>query len=149
MAQSEAVRELPVSTMNERTLILAILDIRSSYLEDRREPAERETPDTVQWWVGPDLTWKIRTFGIDHDLHLHQVRGGDADFFLEHTRKDFDGLIRAIYKLEFKDYTDEAERDRVLVEAGLHAGLEVAEPHGFAFWNPDYGVYKTKSYPES
>jgi hypothetical protein len=134
--------------MNQRTLLLAILDIRSSHLEGRREPAEREAPDTVQWWVGPDLTWKIRTFAIDHDLHLHQVRGGDADFFLENTRRDYDGLIRTLYKLEFADYTDEAERDRVLREAGLRAGLEVAEAHGFAFWNPDQGVYKTKSYPE-
>jgi len=134
--------------MNERTLVLAILEIRSSHLEGRQEPAERETPDTVQWWVGPDLAWKIRTFGIDHDLHLHQIRGGDADFFLERTRRDYEGLIRAAFKFEFADYTDAEARDRILVEAGLHPGLEIAEEHGFAFWNPDYGVYKTKSYPE-
>ena len=133
---------------NERTLVLAILDVRSSHLENRREPAERETPDTVQWWIGPEETWKIRTFGIDHDLHLHHVRGGDADYFAKHTLKEFGGLVRAVYRLEFADYTDEAERDRVLREAGLRAGLEMAQEHGFAFWNPDQGAYKTKSYPD-
>jgi hypothetical protein len=142
------VRELRVPPINQRTLAFAILDVRSSHIERRQELAERETPDTVQWWVGPDLTWKIRTFAIDHDLHLHQVRGGDADFFLENTRREYDGLIRTLYKLEFEDYTDEAARDRVLREAGLRAGLEIAEEHGFAFWNPDQGVYRTKSYPE-
>jgi len=135
--------------MNQRTLVLAILDVRSSYLEGRQEPAERETPDTVQWWIAPDLTWRIKTFGIDHDLHLHHVRGGDADYYMEHTRADYDGLIRALYKLDFEDYLDEAARNRVLHDAGLHGGLEIAAEHGFAFWNPDRAVYKTKSYPEN
>jgi hypothetical protein len=134
--------------MNRRTLIVAILDVRSSHLEGRREPAERKTPDTVQWWVGPDLTWKIRTFAIDHDLHLHNVRGGDADYFMGHTQREFDGLIRGIYKLDFVDYTDEAARKKVLREAGLRPDLEIADEHGFAFWNPDRGTYKTKSYPD-
>ena len=141
------VREYP--SMNRRTLVVAILDFRSSYIEKRREPAERAAPDTEQWWIGPDLTWKIRTFGIDRDLHLYRVRGGDAEYFMEHTRRDFNGLIRAMVLLDFEDYTDEAARDRVLASAGLRPGLEVADEHGFAFWNPDGGVYKTKSWPES
>ena len=135
--------------MNRRTLVLAILDVRSSYLEGRQEPAARETPDTVQWWIAPELTWRIKTFGIDHDLHLHHVRGGDADYYMEHTQADYNGLIRAMYKLDFEDYLDETARNRVLRDAGLHAGLEIAAEHGFAFWNPDRAVYKTKSYPES
>ena len=134
--------------MNRRTLIVAILEVRSSYIEDRQEPAERETPDTVQWWVAPDLTWRIRTFAIDHDLHLHHVNGGDPDVYMEHTREDFDGLVRAMHRFDFENYEDAAEVGRTLSEAGLRPDLEIADQHGFAFWNPDQGVYKTRSYPE-
>lgn len=135
--------------MNRRTLVLAILDVRSSYLQDRQEPAERETPDTVQWWVGPGQTWRIRTFGIDHDLHLHRVTGGDAQSYVDYTRDDYNGMIRALFTLEFSDYRDPGVVESVLREAGLRPDLEVSEQHGFAFWNPDQGNYKTQSYPES
>jgi len=135
--------------MNRRTLVLAILDVRSSYLQDRQEPAEREAPDTVQWWVGPEQTWRIRTFGIDHDLHLHHVSGGDPASYVQYTRDDYEGLIRSLHTLEFSDYTDPAVVDSVLREAGLRPDLEISEQHGFAFWNPDRGIYKTQSYPES
>jgi hypothetical protein len=134
--------------MNQRTLVLAILDIRSSYLEDRQELAERETPDTVQWWIAPDQTWRIRTFGIDHDLHLHHVRGGDAEYYAEHTRRDYGDLIRAMYTLDFPDYQDAAAVGDVLRQAGLRPDLEISDQHGFAFWNPDRGIYRTQSYPE-
>jgi hypothetical protein len=134
--------------MNRRTLIVAILDIQSSYIEDRQEPAEGGAADTVQWWIAPGLTWRIRTFAIDHDLHLHHVSGGDAETYMEHTREDFDGLVRAMHRLDFDDYTDAAEVARVLTEAGLRPDLEIADEHGFAFWNPDRAIYKTKSYPE-
>jgi hypothetical protein len=33
-------------------------------------------------------------------------------------------------------------------EAGLRPNIEIADEHGFAFWNPDRGIYKTKSYPD-
>jgi len=135
--------------MNRRTLVLAILDVRSSYLQDRQEPAERETPDTVQWWVGPDQTWRIRTFGIDHDLHLHHVSGGDPDSYVQYTRDDYDGMIRSLFTLEFSDYTNSEIVESVLRQAGLRPDLEISEQHGFAFWNPDQGIYKTQSYPES
>lgn len=134
--------------MNHRTLILAILDVRSSYVQERQEPADRDTPDTVQWWIGPDQTWRIKTFGIDHDLHLHHVTGGDPEYYIEHTRKDYDGLIRELYTLEFSDFRDSAVVEGVLRDAGLRPDLEVSEQHGFAFWNPDQGIYKTQSYPE-
>ncbi|HZU24270.1 MAG TPA: hypothetical protein VFA04_02040 [Bryobacteraceae bacterium] len=134
--------------MNHRTLVLAILDVRSSYLQERQEPAERETPDTVQWWVGPDATWLIKTFGIDHDLHLHHVTGGDAESYAEHTRQDYGDKIRAMYTLDFPDYQDADAVAEVLRQAGLRPDLEISEQHGFAFWNPDRGIYRTQSYPE-
>jgi hypothetical protein len=132
--------------MNRRTLILAILDIRSSYLQDRQEPAERHTPDTVQWWLAEQGSWRIQTFGIDHDIHLHHVTGGDAEYFAERTRRNYAEVLRELYTLEFEDYTNEAEVRRVLTEAGLRPDLEISD-HGFAFWNPDQGRYRTQSYP--
>jgi len=134
--------------MNRRTLVLAILDVRSSYIQQRQEPADRETPDTVQWWIGPDATWLIKTFGIDHDLHLHHVSGGDAASYAEHTRSDYGHAIRALYTLDFADYQDTAAVGEALRAEGLRPELEVSEQHGFAFWNPDGEGYRTLSYPE-
>lgn len=133
--------------MNRRTLILAILDIRSSYREKRAEHADRETPDTVQWWMSDNGSWRIQTFGIDHDIHLHRITGGDTEYFIENTRKHFGDVIRELHTLEFSDYTDPEVVKTVLQGAGLRPELEISD-HGFAFWNPDQGHYRTQSYPE-
>ena len=54
-------------------LVLAILSIQSSYLEDKEIPAER-IPDTVQFWYSPGITWRVKTYAIDHDIHIGSVR---------------------------------------------------------------------------
>src|SRR5207245_4972487 len=56
----------------QRTLVLAVLSVQSSYRNNTEKPAS-DVCDTVQWWITPDNTWRIKTFALDHDIHVHEV----------------------------------------------------------------------------
>ena len=57
---------------NAFTLILAVLTVESSYLQEVERPT-KNVPDTVQFWFTPDSQWRIKTFAIDHDIHVHRI----------------------------------------------------------------------------
>jgi len=63
---------LPLQMTAPSTLILGILNIESSYLDNLERPAGA-VPDTVQFWFAPDSQWRTKTYAIDHDIHIHQV----------------------------------------------------------------------------
>ncbi|RYD21761.1 MAG: hypothetical protein EOP88_10295 [Verrucomicrobiaceae bacterium] len=134
------------------TLILAILNIESSYLDNLERPAAT-APDTVQFWFAPDdKQWRIKTHAIDHDLHIHQVESGnDGEPFDPGTACDiisdsYDDVISDFLMLEFPDPTDTAATTEILRESQL-TGTLVAAPEGCYFYNPDGGTYRTQSDP--
>jgi hypothetical protein len=57
------------------TLVLAILSIQSSYARDVEQSLDTpdDVPDTLQWWVSPQGSWRIKTYALDHDIHTHDV----------------------------------------------------------------------------
>ena len=57
---------------NAFTLVLAILTVESSYVQEIERPATR-VPDTVQFWFAPESDWRIKTFAIDHDIHAYRI----------------------------------------------------------------------------
>jgi hypothetical protein len=132
------------------TLVLAILSIQSSYARDVERSLDRpdDVPDTLQWWVSPQGSWRIKTYALDHDIHTHDV-GSHADLVrLAQTNnlKHYGNVIRAQHILEFSDCSDQAEVEKTFGNLGLVPRLEVAMGR-FAFSKPDDAKYWTQSAP--
>lgn len=147
MAKREA-RELD----NAGWLVVAILASESSYLNNTEELA-RAVPDTVQFWLGQDSTWRIRTYATDHDIHIYSMDGLPGENpedrtrpYVEHIEKHYGDIYNSLFALPFHDYTDTKQNEKVLTRAGLDGQLEVASA-GFAFYNPDREKYRTQSTP--
>jgi hypothetical protein len=123
-------------------LIVGILNIRSSYVQNRDTPAGNEAPDTVQWWLEPGQAWRIRTFAADHDIHVDWVGDGQPQDLIHYIEDHYDGLLERLEVVDIPNMHDGPQTARVLRRAGLEPNLEVASD-GFAYWNPDGGVYHT------
>lgn len=137
--------------MNEFILVIAVLLTESSYALDIEQPATA-VPDTAQFWFGAETAWRIRTYAVDHDIHVYSVGRRDDKSSLTpgeaemHLRKHYADVLAGVHVLTFKDPGNVLEVLRVLSAHGLHGKLEVA-PAGFAFYNPDASKYKTQSQP--
>jgi len=119
------------------TLVLAVLNVKSSYLRDVEKSLEGEDdiPDTLQWWIGPENAWRIKTFALDHDIHVYSVGPGSAELVeltQENNAKHYGEVIACQHILAFKDCEDAKEVRRVFKKTGLSPRLEVATGR-FAF----------------
>lgn len=134
------------------TLILAVLNVKSSYLQEIEQPLDDATdvPDTLQWWIGADCAWRIKTFAIDHDIHTHSIeKGGQevVELAQANNRKHYGDVIEVQHVVEFQNCTNAKEVQQAFRRIGLAPRLEVAEGR-FAFWKPDEEQYRTKSQPK-
>lgn len=138
--------------MHEFVLILALLTTESSYKSEVERPAIA-VADTAQFWFGSQSPWRIRTYAIDHDIHIYSVgsRTDSTEFTQEeamaHLAKHYNEIVKRQYVLKFQNPADPVEVKQVLEQNGLLGTLEVA-PAGFAFYNPDRQKYKTQSTPK-
>jgi hypothetical protein len=132
------------------TLLMAILTTKSSYIQEIEEPVDgpSDVPDTLQWWIAPEVTWRIRTYALDHDIHTHEIRGlADAlRVARANNEKNYGDVISVQHQFDFADCTDKSETDAALAAAGLEQRLEIAADR-FAFWKPDDATYRTQSAP--
>lgn len=133
------------------TLVLAILIVKSSYLREVEEPLadDDDIPDTVQWWIAAEGACRIKTFALDHDIHVHSVGEGNAklvEVAQANNAKHYGDVIAVQHVLVFKNCEDTTEVQKVFKKTGLPPRLEVASGR-FAFWKPDDAKYKTQSEP--
>lgn len=131
------------------TLVLTLLTIESSYATETERPA-RSVPDTVQFWYAPDMRWRIKTFAIDHDIHVHSF-GAPGDSFgiesaIKSTNKNYGDVIARTVVLEFSDPSDTSSVASILAQAGLTGSLELVDTD-YAFYNPDRGDYSSQTEP--
>jgi hypothetical protein len=137
--------------MPEFVLVLAMLSTESSYASEIERPATA-CADTAQFWFGSSGAWRVRTYAIDHDIHIYQVgtSGAVPDFHREageaHIKKHYSDVLAKLVVLRFKEPTNKVEVAQVLASQGLSGTLEVSSA-GFAFYKPDRGEYRTKSEP--
>jgi hypothetical protein len=135
------------------TLIIGILTIESSYAQNTERPS-RGVPDTLQFWIGSDSAWRIRTYATDHDIHPHslgdlgKLKDRPTEFARDHIKKHYGDVLASTVVLEFPDITDTNAVRKVLTDQKLKGSLEVAKKSGFAFWNPDDGHYKSQTTPK-
>jgi hypothetical protein len=138
--------------MLECILVLAVLTTESSYASEIERPATA-VADTVQFWFGSSGAWRVRTYAIDHDIHVYQVGASGASPTFQpqsaeaHIKKHYSDVLAKLVVLRFKEPNDKAEVEQILAVQGLSGTLEVA-PAGFAFYNPDSVQYETKSEPK-
>lgn len=134
------------------TLVLAILNVKSSYANNTEFPLDDDddVPDTLQWWITADRAFRIKTFAVDHDIHTHEIGGGGqsmVDLALANNSKHYGDVISCQHILALEDCGDQQAVANALRDVGLAASLEVA-PGRFAFWNPDGAEYRSQSHPQ-
>ena len=129
------------------TLIIGRLTVQSSYIKNVERPATTGF-DTIQILITPERDWRIKTYAIDQDIHVHEIAPSleNADYWLQHIQKHYGDVLDATHIIEIPNIRDDLLVACKLGEAGLNPTLEVSEL-GFAFWNPDDKEYKTRSHP--
>ena len=121
------------------TLLLVYkLAIQSSYADNVEGEADDTHFDTVQWHVTADRAWRIRTFAVDDDVHLHEVAGPvDPAALRESTRRNYEDVVAEAFEVTLPDLHD---ADAVAAAMAPHGGAEALEVDRnggrFAFWNP-------------
>jgi hypothetical protein len=133
------------------TLLVAVLTIQSSYLKNFERPVSDgvQTPDTVQWWIAPTGTWRIKTFAIDHDIHTYRIGATDPNFenvAQANTLKHYGDVIFKMQSFEFADCAVGERESKAFTDAGFKPNFQM-ESERYLFWNPDGGSYKTISEP--
>src|SRR5690242_14872900 len=116
------------------SLLVARLTVASSYVRNVERPAGAAF-DTIQYYLpdaGPAV-FRIRTFAVDHDIHVHRV--GASGSTIASLRAHLDRTSAGILgRVDLVPLPHVETRD--LAAAGIRAGeLEVAADLGFAFWN--------------
>lgn len=132
-----------------RTLIVGQLAVQSSYSRNEEVPATADRFDTIQWWLGPDAAWRIRTCAMDLDIHLHRLDPTEdlADLAIHSTKTNYADVLQRLVRVELNDYRDhEQVEDNLRVALGA-AGLEHAVDLDLGFWNPAGLRYSTQSRP--
>jgi hypothetical protein len=133
-------------------LLLAVLTIKSSYSRNIETPLERayDVPDTVQWWFGDGGCYRIRTYAIDHDIHVFEIEDSPKttiEFARTNNLKHYGDLIRVWHEIRIANWTDGSELEAAFARIGLASRIEI-NPRQFVFWKPDDAEYATKSTPK-
>ena len=131
-------------------LIFFKLKVKSSYNQNVELPAENGF-DTLQFYVHDQSIWRIKTFAIDHDIHIHKINLGDrkvddvVNFLMMSTKNHYGDVIENILTMHLTGPTDQKTAKAFLTENNLNPHLESTDE--FAFWNPDSESYQTQSKP--
>ena len=70
-------------------LVLFLLSIKSSYVNDDESEATDEQFDTIQFVQTDKGTWRIKTFAVDEDVHLWSIEAADDMTFDQFLTKYF------------------------------------------------------------
>ena len=131
-------------------LVVGQLKTKGSYAKDLEYPAD-EAFDTCQFFFDEASFWRVRTFAVDHDIHVHAIDGdgdlaGKERFARDHLEQAYGDVLARIITLDVSMATPALGLTSQLALHGL-AGHVVQAPPGFAFWNPDDADYRTQSEP--
>jgi hypothetical protein len=132
----------------ETTLVIFVLSIQSSYLNNSELRATNGKADTVQFLVSPDAAWRIKTFAVDEDVHVYSLGASKQDTVAvvsASTERTYGDVVARRYIVS--SAIGIAGLRSELKRFGLGESMEVSEL-GFAFSVPEGSHYKTKSTPE-
>lgn len=134
--------------MENIILIIFMLNIESSYLKN----IEQETSsaaDTIQFILINGEAWRIKTYSMDHGVHVWNLGSMEEAKFIEtattNTKKHYGDVMSQKLVIQTKAGFDGLREE--LQDSGLEDNLEIPESKSFAFWVSKLGTYKTKSTP--
>jgi hypothetical protein len=98
----------------------------------------------VQWWVNNNQTWRIRTFDINSDIHVHEIKQAmTIDSIDELMKKRYSDILVGRY-----DFISISLHDNEIIINKMKSGsLETSSKNSFSFWNHDDRAYCTKTNP--
>jgi len=136
---------------SDGVLFVTVLSVSGSYANnvEYAVSGSSHVPDTVQWWISPEGIWRIRTFGVDHDIHVYKVEGDLKDpleFAKANTLKHFDDVVASQNLLTIEGEADSEMIAGRFADEGLAPYFDVA-PAGFIFWRPDAVHYFSQTVP--
>lgn len=121
------------------TLVIFFLSVQSSYSENSEAAATEETFDTVQFFAASGMSWRIKTYAQDQDVHVWSLGSNVADLVAlarSNTEKHYGDVLTEGYIIETNKGVDGVRRE--LRKRGLAPNLELT-PAGAAFWCGEAG----------
>lgn len=130
------------------TLIIFILSITSSYSDNIELPAD-EYFDVIEFWITDSSAYRIKTFSIDLDIHVHSLKVDNQKEGIkvaeQTTPNSYGDIIKKEIKIELNGNETDKQLKEILKDNGLCGDFEIKD---FVFWNPDLREYRTKTNPE-
>lgn len=128
------------------TLIIFILTVASSY-SDGNEELSTDRFDVIEWWITSDSAYRLKTFALDNDIHVHRIEGHEEvektiSLSKSNTDKTYGDVLKSMHQIEVTETDGVAEIQAKLAAEGLEGTVEVTD---FIFWNPDGQHYQTAS----
>lgn len=127
-------------------LVLFLLSIKSSYINDEESEATDDLYDTIQFVKTDKGAWRIKTFAEDEDVHLWSLESSEdiVDLAVESTNNHYGDVIDEAFVIETENGIDGLRAE--LKKKGLPDNLQIS-PKGPLFWAPLGSSYSPKSAP--
>lgn len=129
-------------------LILFCLSVQSSYSENLEIPATQAAFDTVQFYGVNGMSWRVKTYSKDQDVHIWSLGPDIADLITlarANTEKYYGDVLREDYIIETEEGLEGIRRG--LKERGFSPSLALSSS-GAVFWVPEGSHYRTRSEPK-
>jgi hypothetical protein len=134
----------------ELLLVIFMLKVESSYLQNVERASSLGSTDTVQFVLADGHAWRIKTFAIDHDVHVWNIGPMPAERLValarSNTAKNYGDVLGRTIVVKSSDGFDGLKAE--LSRYGLPANLEISKSGSFAFWTQEAGLYETRSTPQ-
>nr|WP_315230194.1 hypothetical protein [uncultured Albidiferax sp.] len=132
----------------ETILVIFFLSVQSSYSNNTEIPATEDAFDTVQFYAADGMSWRIKTYAQDHDVHIWSLGESTSDLVAlarSNTEKHYADVLTKGHVIETEAGIEGVRRK--LEERGLPSNLELP-PSGAVFWAPPGTAYRSKSVPK-
>ncbi len=131
----------------ETILLVFFLNIKSSYLQNTEEPSSVPA-DTIQFLLINGQAWRVKTFALDHDVHVWSIGPMDKarleELAISNTKKTYGDVLSHYVRVVTQSDLDSLEP---VAKREIGGAIEIAKDKSFAFWVPTAGQYKTQSSP--
>lgn len=133
------------------TLLVYVLSVQSSYAQNVEKPAA-EHFDSLQWWIGDEGAWRIKTYAIDADIHPQRLGtnappDGWITLAKENTKKNYGDVISRLVEIQVPSGLSTNEIKALFVKHGLTSRFDWV-PAGYLLWLPDERKYRSQTEPK-
>jgi len=136
---------------NPGTLLVYVLSVQSSYAQNVEKPAA-EHFDSLQWWIGSNGVWRIKTYAIDADIHPYFLGtnappNGWITLAKQNTQKNYGDVISRLIEIQVPAGLSTNQIRSLFTKHGLPPRFDLV-PVGYLLWLPDERKYRSQTKPE-